>query len=50
MFKKINIIYCKPRIKIIIRMYISSINNEELLWRYVPWIMEKDQALAVRVI
>ncbi|CAB4026358.1 transforming growth factor-beta receptor-associated 1-like [Paramuricea clavata] len=28
-------------------MYISSIINEELLWRYVPWIMEKDQALAI---
>ena len=30
-------------------MYISSTRNEELIWRYVPWIMEKDQALAVRV-
>lgn len=26
-----------------------SIENEELIWRYVPWIMKKDQSLAVRV-
>lgn len=31
------------------QMCMSSTRSEELIWRYVPWIMEKDQALAVRV-
>ena len=39
----------RTTIRITNLLYISSIDNDELIWRYVPWIMKKDQALAVRV-
>ncbi|XP_046859685.1 transforming growth factor-beta receptor-associated protein 1-like isoform X2 [Xenia sp. Carnegie-2017] len=37
-----------PGIETIIKC-LTSIENEELIWRYVPWIMKKDQSLAVRI-
>lgn len=37
-----------PGIECVIKCLIN-LNDEDLIWRYVPWLMEKDQALAVRI-
>lgn len=37
-----------PGMECVIKCLIN-LNDEDLIWRYVPWVMEKDQALAVRI-